>query len=114
MGTDDDLHSLVAQYREAAEGMSNEDPTIANRWHGIAHSCYKRLRSSTTGRALITTLMLDASPHVRCSAAAHSLQWDPDTARAVLEALRDAKGPCSFEAEMILAEFDKGRLTFDY
>ena len=50
----------------------------------------------------------------RCTAAAHSLQWTPETARGVLEDLRDSNGRNSFEAEMVLREYDNGRLSFDY
>ena len=58
--------------------------------------------------------MSDTSPHVRCWAAAHSLQWDAPKSRHTLERLRDAGGPCSFDAEMVLAEYEKGTLSFDY
>ena len=62
----------------------------------------------------IRQLMADPEPSVRCCAAANSLQWKPEDARRVLEKLRDSQGPFSFDAEMTLSEFDKGRLKFGY
>lgn len=108
------IADLVTQYRQAAEGTSNPDPKRANKSHDMMHIYFKRLRQTEAGRAAITGLLNDHSPHVRCWAAAHSLAWATDRAIAALTALREAKGPCSFDAEMTLGEFEKGRLNFEY
>jgi len=109
------IDELIDQYRLNAIGMDNiSDPRKSNKCHDKWHACYKILRETEEGRQAIIRLLQDTEPSVRCGAAAHSLQWVQDNARQVLEALRDSKGPCSFEAEMILNEFEKGRLTFDY
>ena len=106
--------NLVERYRQAAIGAANPDPNKANECYDVVHACYKVLRESNEGRDAIISLMSDEEPGVRCAAASHSLQWKPDVARRVLETLRDSKGPFSFTSEMVLEEYDKGRLTFDY
>jgi len=93
---------------------NTSDPQKANKWHDEWHAYYKILRATNEGREAIIALMQDEEPAVRCGAASHSLQWAPEIAREVLEALRDSPGSCKFEAQMILTEYDKGRLTFDY
>ncbi len=108
------IADLVSQYTQAAEGTSNPDPKQANKSHDIMHIYYKKLRQTDAGRTGITELLNNHSPAVRCWAAAHSLAWATEQAKAVLIALRDAKGPRSFTAEMTLIEFEKGRLSFEY
>src|SRR5690348_2793453 len=100
-----DLRQVLARYREAAECTSIEDAETANRWHDKLHSYYKQLRETAEGRAGISGLLVDPSPHVRLWAAAHSLKWETRSARETLEALRDSKGFRSFEAEMTLEQF---------
>ncbi len=100
-----------------------------NNWYGVprlfkkankgakqVHACYKMLRETEEGRQAVISLMNDNDPSVRSCAAAHSLQWTPQRARAVLEAVITSNVPwqISFSAEMTLEEYDKGRLTFDY
>ena len=109
-----ELSSVLTSYKQDSEGMSNPVPKMANKHHDKMHSSYKVLRKTNEGRNGIMALMADPSPYVRCSAAAHSLTWDPNRARQVLLALRDSNGACSFEALMILRQFDKGELTFDF
>ena len=110
------LEETLQSYREAAIGHADPDPAKANVWHGRLHACYKVLRETEEGRKAIASLMADADPRVRGWAAAHCLQWFPKSARVVLEELRDEDVPwqVSFDAEMTLKEYDKGRLTFDY
>jgi hypothetical protein len=108
------LIDLLAQYREGAEGTAHSDPEIANKWHDKMHAAYKKLRETAEGRAKIMHLMSDPSPHIRAWAGAHCLQWWPEEARAVLEAIRDSDGPESFDAKWTLKEFEEGNLSFDY
>jgi hypothetical protein len=105
---------LLALYRESAEGTSAPDPKAANRCQREMHAVYKKLRVTPEGRAGITALMNDSSPHVRCWAAAHSLGWNVTDAISTLRALRENGGPCSFDAEMTLEAFNDGRLSFEY
>jgi hypothetical protein len=105
---------LLGVYREGADGTSATDPKVANKWQRKMHECYKKLRETPLGREGIIGLMKDPSPHVRCWAGAHSLQWEPNEAKSTLEALWKSGGPCSFDAEITLEEFSKGNLSFDY
>jgi len=105
---------LLTKYREAAEGTGHINPRIANKWARRLHGYYKQLREIEEGKAGIVRLMSDANIHVRCWAAAHSLQWEPEIARGVLEAIRNQDGTCSFDAKWILKSFDEGKLMFDY
>ncbi|MBI5877541.1 MAG: DUF2019 domain-containing protein [Chloroflexi bacterium] len=105
---------ILMQYKQAAELTGHKSSDIANQSARRLHELYKRLRTTEEGRAAIVTLLSDTSPHVRCWAGAHALAWAPQLARRVLEELRDAKGRCSFDAEMILKQFDKGSLSFNH
>ena len=110
-----DIANLTERYRQGAVGTADiSDPKKANKCQGQMHACYKILRETEAGRESVVALMSDVEPSVRCWAAAHSLQWKPDLARRVLEALRNSQGPYSFTAEMTLDQYDKGCLTFDY
>jgi hypothetical protein len=108
------FEDLLATYRNGAEGTSAPNPKVANKSQRKMHASYKRLRETPEGRAAIMTLMKDSSPHVRCWAAAHSLQWEPVEAHRTLQALQESGGPCSLDAEMTLQQFGKGALSFDY
>jgi len=110
----ENIGKVIERYRQNAIGVANTDPKRANESYDAVHACYKVLRESEEGRGAIIALMADAEPGVRCAAASHSLQWEPDIARSVLELLRNSNGPFSFTAEMVLKEYDKGRLTFDF
>ena len=108
------IDNLLAGYREGAEGTSASDPKQNNKSADKLHACYKQLRDLPDGRAAIVSCLDDPSPHVRCWAGAHCLQWEPLKAKLILEQLRDSNGPCAFTAEITLDEFQKGRLSFDY
>lgn len=108
------ISELLVKYREAAEGTGHTNPRIANKLARRLHNYYKQLHETEEGRAGIAQLMSDANVHVRCWAAAHSLQWESKIARSVLEAIRDQGDICSFTAEWTLKRFDEGKLSFDY
>lgn len=107
------VDELLKTYREAAAKTRDPNPRIANRWVDKLHRAYKELRESEQGREAITTLLSDPSVDVRVWAASHVLRWAPETARPVLEQIRDSKRLWSFDAEMVLREFDKGTLGRD-
>lgn len=112
------VQELITRYREAAaessSSMRTTDPQRANRAHDRLHEAYKLLKQTAEGREAIVGLLVHPDPEVRCCAAAHSLQWKPREARAVLEQLARRDDVLGFEALMILKEFDAGRLSFDY
>lgn len=108
------IAECLLQYQQSADRTSETDPNVANEFQKQMHACYKWLRESEAGRQGITALIDDPSPSVRCWAAAHSLTWALEKARAALISLRNGKDPCSFDAEMTLNEFDKGTLSFEY
>lgn len=108
------LEELIHGYRQGAEGTASTVPQLANKWQREMHQCYKALIQTPDGRNALLELLDDPSPHVQCWAGAHCLQWDAERAKRTLQALCDARGPCSFTAEITLAEFAKGRLSFDY
>ena len=94
------------------------DPTDAMAQNKAARrlqACYKILCLTEDGKAGLITLMSDSDVGVRLSAAARCLQWVPEQAESTLDALRSMNAfPVSFEAEMALEQFHKGRLSFDY
>jgi hypothetical protein len=108
------IQTLLTSYRESALGTSSPDANRANRCQREMHAAYKRLRETPEGRAGITALMKDSSPHVRCWAAAHSLGWNVADATSVLQALCESGGPCAFDAEMTLEAYRDGQLSFEY
>lgn len=108
------IAALLDAYREGAHGTSATDSLVANKWQQIMHNCYTKLCGTSEGKAGIMSFMDDLNPHVRCWAAAHSLQWHVQRAKAALIKLQESGGPCSFDAEMVLEEYDNGTLNFDY
>ncbi len=112
----EEVMTLLMLYRRAADRADDvSDSDRQNKAADQVNTCYKKLKATEEGKSGLMELMSDPSPHVRGWAAAHSLQWNPSTAREVLERLRnDNVFPYSFDAEMTLEEFDKGRLSFDF
>lgn len=110
------VQELIRRYYAGAATNTdcNSTPDEANRAHDEMHDAYRLLRTTSEGREAISALMDDGNPGVRLWAAAHSLFWKPDRARAVLKRLAAEGGLLGFTAEMTLREFDAGRLTFDY
>ncbi len=110
------IQELLATYREAAihaAEFATSSSEQSNRWADAGIVAYKMLSVTPEGRSGIMALQSDENPYVRGLAAAHSLQWAPQEARAVLEALRDNDGAGAFEAKWTLIEYDNGTLSFD-
>lgn len=103
---------LLAGYREAAARTAHLKTRVAKSSADHLQTYYQQLCDTPEGRAGITALTEDESPHVRTWAAAHSLSWDVENARTTLDALQESGGPCAFDAERILRQFDKGDLSF--
>ena len=107
------VHESIIYYREAAVGTSDPNPKKANKWAKKLIRQHNQLRITQKGRNAISKLMDDPNPHVRCWASSHSLEWNPKVAIATLEELSKSEGPCAFDAQMILSEYQKGNLLFN-
>lgn len=116
MTVNDAVKEVLARYREAAIGaatFATSNPNESYKWAKTLIRCYRTLCDSVEGKNGIIALMSDDNPYVRGIAASHSLQWVPDEARVVLEALLHDDGPGAFEAKWTLIEYDEGNLKFD-
>jgi hypothetical protein len=108
-----ELENALRGYCEAAAGTAASVPAIANRWARQLCAYYMILRKTQAGKDAIASLMSHEDRHVRLWAAAHSLEWAPDSARAALERMRDSGGAGAFDAKWTLIEYqEKGRLSF--
>lgn len=114
--TSDPLESLIARYRAAAvrhgEGKS---PRTVNKAADEIASVYRELRAlGADAVARLLPLFDDPSASVRCWAAAHTLDYVPERATNVLEAMA-VEGPTPairIDAEMTLRMWRAGRLRF--
>lgn len=108
------------RYRSALEQMAELDngigevqsPAKHNRLVDEMRAQHSVLRSSEAGRNAIASLLSDSRAAVRVWAAGDVLAWDEQSARQVLEALRDSPdvGLHAVSAKYTLREFDAGRL----
>jgi hypothetical protein len=110
------IRDLAADFRAAAVAAGDfSDSKAQNDAARKMQGFYRELRNSEVGRQAIIELMSDGDSGVRLASAARCLQWVPEQAKRVLEALRaEDSFPDSFEAEMVLEQFAKGKLTVDY
>jgi hypothetical protein len=105
------LTTLEAQ---AELGAGTSEVKQWNRLHEENHGAYLVLRSSPDGRRSIEALLSHADDLVSSGAAAHAILWNERVARPVLEAVAAKSGLVAFTAEMVLREFDGGRLSHDW
>lgn len=111
-----DLDDLVSGYvacRNAWEGALG-NASKANPLFDEAHRMAVQLRASDEGRAALLELLDHSSPAVRLGAATESTPYAPRLAEVTLRALADAGGRHSFSAEIVLKEFEAGRLRVDW
>jgi hypothetical protein len=89
-----------------------------NHWNRLVdhlQEIHLQLRETPAGRAAITAFVADENVTVRQWSATFALGWEPESARAELERqANDPEGLTAFDAEMILEEFDAGRLDLDW
>jgi hypothetical protein len=104
--------TLLAMHRGRIE--SGDTPRAWNRLVNRLQRLQLELRETPEGRAGITAMVGDPNPTVRCWAAAHSLFWDEDVARAELEAQAASGGLGTVDAKYTLQEFDRGRLDMTW
>ncbi len=110
------IEDSLEQFRNSAIKAGDfSDPKAQNKASRKLQASYKTLCLTEEGKAGLIALMSDSNAGVRLSAAARCLQWDPEQAESVLEALRKLNiFPISFEAEMTIEQFNKGNLSFDF
>lgn len=108
------VSQLITKYHEVLKASDGPVPQEHNKSVSKAHRYYIELKKTKEGQEAITNLIYDPNPKVKTWAAAHSLEWAPKRARAVLEELRDGGGPYSFDAKWTLIEYDRKKLSFDY
>jgi hypothetical protein len=110
----------IESYRQAADEMAalvgEQGHTLSTRRRDRLadrlHHDRLELQQTPEGRAAITGLLDDPRPLVRLSAAGAVLSWDADTARPVLEELRESPARYSLHsisAKHILMEYDAHR-----
>jgi hypothetical protein len=102
---------------EAMDSISLASDARAKRWNRHVdrmQGAQLELRKTAEGRAAITAMIAHPVPTVARWSAAHSLFWAESEARAYLEPLASSGGVGSFEAKMVLCEFDAGRLRMDW
>ena len=110
--TDAYLVELVAM-----DSISLASDARARRWNTHVERMQRaqlELRKTADGRAAIRTMMSHPVPTVARWSASHCLFWAESEARAYLQALASSGGVGSFEAKMVLREFNAGRLRVDW
>ncbi len=86
----------------------------SNRLHDLCFKYFKKLKSQgSQGIDLLLNLLSHDSDYVRYNAAVHLLSVEPEKAKGVLTDLATRPGIFGFTVEMVLKEWDKGKLR-DY
>ncbi len=106
---------LLARYVQAAirhgEATLQSNPDKGNAEYDLLMEALKAMRASSAGeRRALTSILDHPDPSVRGWAATHLLGVDPDKALPVLRRLSVLPGIIGFGAEMVIKEWNKGRL----
>jgi hypothetical protein len=115
---DEAVGALAARYRKVLMEMDSRrierggKPRSWNRLVNRMQALQLQLRATQAGRDAITSLIGDENATVRSWSAVNALAWAESVARAELEReARTDSGLRGFEAEIVLREFDAGRLN---
>lgn len=110
------LGAFVATLGSMSEGRVDRggDPERWNRLVNELQRLQLELRQTEQGRDGISDLMHSDDATVRTWCATFALFWDEYKARQVLQAEVEAKGLAGFESEIVLREFDAGRLNMTW
>lgn len=115
---DEAVRQLAAKYRDVLVEMHAlriEQGGMPRSWNRLVNrmqTIQLQLRSTQSGRDAITALIADENPTVRSWSAANALAWAESVARAELEREAESeRGIGGLEAEVVLREFDAGRLN---
>jgi hypothetical protein len=106
---------LVRKYRDAAvrHGIANEtaDYRSGNKDAGLMLAIYKELaHRGLQSQTLLLPLLDDVDSSVKAWVATHALNFAAPAALATLKSLVSEGGLAGFNAEMVLKEWNKGRL----
>lgn len=106
---------LIVEYRLHAakhgNATSTGDSQAANQHHDALMEALSALRErGSEGSDALLGLLADRDQSVRCWAATHCLLIDEARAKGVLKDLAAGPGIVAFDAQMVLSEWDKGRL----
>ena len=96
---------------DAVRARGGKNAETWNRLVNQQQAIHLTLRETPEGRQAITNLIGDENRTVRMWSAVNALAWEPEIAKAALEALA-ADG--SFDAEITLREFGRGKLKTDW
>jgi hypothetical protein len=112
----EDTSTLLARYVDAAKSHGQAslrgDHRAANREYASIRAVWQALRGRDQGVAILT-LLAHSDASVRLWAASHALEFAPDRAEPVLEALAKASGPAATDARMTLRQWRRGELRFE-
>jgi uncharacterized protein DUF2019 len=113
--SDASVQQLVSRYAEAAgahmQATEEGDHEAANQQHEVLAEAYRELRRREERRALIP-LLVNENLGVRSWAGAHALEFAPQQGARVLEELSATPGVAGFDAQMTLAAWRDGSLSF--
>ena len=115
MSSVDELKSEYAKWA-AEHGRASEDgdSRSANRAYRKLVAAYHGLQArGKEGQDSISQLMEDSDAAIRCWAASHCLESEPERAVAKLRKIAEGTGAIAFSAEIILEEWAKGSLPPD-
>ncbi|MBL8076095.1 MAG: DUF2019 domain-containing protein [Nitrospira sp.] len=105
----------LARYVQAAtqhgEGIEQRDSEKANAAHDALINALNELMAEPEGEhAALLSVLGHENPRVQCWAATHLLKHEPDKALPVLRRLSALPGLIGFGAEMVIKEWNKGKL----
>lgn len=105
----------LEQYIQAAishgQAKLRSDPDTANIQYDVIMKSLDEMRASPQGEHAALVSILDHTyPNVRGWAATHLLKLDPDKALPVLHQLSALPGLIGFGAEMVIKQWNKGKL----
>jgi hypothetical protein len=109
------VEQLVSWYAEAAgahlDASEEGNDESANQQHELLASVYRELRRRSEREALLP-LLSSENPGVRSWAGAHALEFAEQQGEKVLEELSHDPGLPGFDAQMTLAAWREGSLSF--
>lgn len=115
-----EVEEIIKLYQDSAinYGIASdklEDSKVINKYHDVIIECFLSLQKKGENALLqLKTLTSHKDSNVVLWAATHLLSVDEGYAREIIQRLIDNDFLIGFDAKMILKEWDKGRLNFEY